>query len=343
MNKKMIISALSVALLSGGVLGYQSLVQAAAPNKVTTQASQGVKLDQKLMQQAQAKLKELTGNTYKLVQAEAMKGFVNFQRENFKLDSIMYKNSGELETILINILYEDLNGGKYQTSLENTWKTLFPGETPKYVQISESIYRVGTISSNAKQDKQIYLDVNGMAYGVDYAPEAAPASVEQAAVQALSKLTGGKVAKGAELDRVFVREGKPNVYRYSYKSKAMDVIFSIEEGTPELLQVEVYQSGKDKEKAKELTMDTIMKNATKAAKKMINFDLNGYTAARGANSWDGDLLTFTKEGAPTVIATMNPDGSFSSFEVKKYGQSINFYSNTIVGAPNEESKLLINQ
>ncbi|MEK4115667.1 hypothetical protein NST44_05630 [Paenibacillus sp. FSL W8-0919] len=357
MNKKIIFPMLGVALLSGSLLGCQTPAQADAPNTVNINASQNVKADQKLIQQAQDKLKELTGNTYKLIQGTAMKDLVSFKRENFKYDVITYKKNGKLESININVNYEDLNGGKYQTELGKTWEALFPGETPKYVSISESNYSVGTISSNAKQNKQVYMEENGEVHGVNYAPDDAPASVEKKAAQVLSKLTNGKVKQGAKLDRVFVRDGKPNVYQYKYKSKTMNASFAIEEKTLELLQAGVYQSNgksidnykefqkKEKEKdakIKKLTLDTLMKNAVKDAKTMLNLDLKGYKGARGTNAWDKDQMTFTKKGAPTVIATVDADGSFNEFIVEKYGQHLSFDGNTIVGPANEGPKLLIN-
>ncbi|MNJ56861.1 hypothetical protein D3C77_524250 [compost metagenome] len=77
------------------------------------------------------------------------------------------------------------------------------------------------------------------------------------------------------------------------------------------------------------------------AKTMINFDLKGYKGARGTNAWDNDQMTFTKKGAPTVTATVDAAGSFNDFIVEKYGQYLAFNENTIVGAPDEEPKLLI--
>jgi ribosomal protein L5 len=356
MNKKIIFPILGVALLSGSLLGYQSLVQADAPNNVNINVSQDIKLDQKLMQTAQDKLKELTGNTYTLIQGTATKDSIHLKRENFKDDIIAYKANGKLETISIKINYEDLNGGKYQTKLKETWAALFPGEEPKYVNISESIYYVGTISSNAMQNKQIYMQENGEAYGVNYAPDDAPASVQKEADLVLSKLTDGKVKQGTELNRMFVRDGKPNVYQYKYKSEAMEVSFAIEEQTLELLQADVnhtdgkgvdsYEEFQEREKEKsakikKLTLDTLMKNAMKDAKTMLDLDLKGYKGARGANAWDEDYMTFTKEGAPSVSARFNKDGSFRSFTIDKYDQEIDFYGMTIVGPPNEELKLLI--
>jgi len=357
MNKKKIFPILGVALLSGSLLGCQTPVEADSPYKVNINASQNVKADQKLMQQAQDKLKELTGNTYKLIQGTAMKDFVSFKRENFKNDVITYKKNGKLESININVNYEDLNGGKYQTELGKTWEALFPGEAPKYVSISESNYSVGTISSNAKQNKQVYMTEKEQAHGVNYAPDDAPASVEKKAAQVLSKLTNGKVKQGAKLDRVFVRDGKPNVYQYKYKSKTMNASFAIEEKTLELLQAGVYHSNgksidnykefqkneKEKDaKIKKLTLDTLMKNAVKDAKTMLNLDLKGYKGARGTNAWDKDQMTFTKKGAPTVIGTVDTDGSFNEFIVEKYGQHLSFGGNTIVGPANEGPKVLIN-
>jgi hypothetical protein len=356
MNKKIIFPILGVALLSGSLLGYQTSAQADATNTVKINASQEVKLEQKLMQQAQDKLKELTGNTYTLIQGTAMKDFMSFKRENFKYDIITYKANGKVEDIGIKINYEDLNGGKYQTKLKETWETLFPGEEPKYVSISESIYSVGTISSNAKQNKQIYMQENGETYGVNYAPDDASVSMQEKATQVLSKLTNGKIKQGAELNRVFVREGKPNVYQYKYKSEAMKVSFAIEEQTLELLQVDVchtdgksvdsYEEFQKREKEKnaklnKLTLDTLMKNAMKDAKAMLNLDLKGYKGVKGSNAWDEDQMTFTKEGAPSVTARFDIDGSFSSFTMDKYNQMIDFYGMTIVGSPNEELKLLI--
>ncbi|MEK3787370.1 hypothetical protein [Paenibacillus sp. FSL K6-1230] len=356
MNKKTIFPILGVALLSGSLLGCQTSTQANSANKVNAIASQEAKLDQKLMQTAQDKLKELTGNTYTLIQGTAMKDFVSFKRENSKYDTITYKANGELENIGIKVNYEDLNGGKYQTKLKETWEALFPGETPKYVDISESIYRVGTISSNAKQNKQVYMEDNGKVHGVNYAPDGAPASVQKKAAQVLSKLTNGKVKKGEKLDRVFVLDGKPNVYQYNYTSKTINVSFAIEEQTLELLQASVqhsssknadsYKEYQNKEKSKEakikkLTLDTLMKNAMKDAKTMLNLDLKGYKGATGTNAWDKDQMTFTKKGAPTVIGTVDADGSFTDFIVEKYGLQLSFGGNTIVGAPNEEPKLLI--
>ncbi|MFP4975169.1 hypothetical protein ACE6ED_07155 [Paenibacillus sp. CN-4] len=343
MNRKIIVPILGVALLSGSLLGCQAYVQANASNKVNTNASQGVKSDQKLMQQAQDKLKELTGNTYTLIPGTAMKDVVNFKRENFKYDIISYQKSGKLENIGININYEDLNGGKYQAKLEKAWKALFPAENPKYVNISESIYSVGTISANAKQNKQVYMKESEQAYGVNYAPDAAPASVQKKAAQVISKLTNGKVKTGAKLDRVFIREGKPDVYRYRYKSNSVNASFAIEEQTLQLLQASVHQQEKAKgATSKQLTLDTLMKNAVKDAKMMIDFDLKGYKGARGTNAWDKDEMTFTKKGAPTVTATVNTDGSFNDFIVEKYGQYLTFSENTIVGPANEEPKVLIN-
>ncbi|WP_342553511.1 hypothetical protein [Paenibacillus sp. FSL R7-0652] len=356
MNRKKIFPMIGVALLSGSLLGCQAPVQADSANKVNINASQHVKADQKLMQQAQDKLKELTGNTYKLIQGKAMKDFVSFKRENFKYDTISYRTNGKLDDIGITINYEDLNGGKYQSKLKEAWETLFPGEEPKYVSISESIYRVGTISSNAKQNKQVYMEENGDVHGVNYTPDNAPASVQKQAAQVLSKLTNGKVKKGEKLDRVFVLDGKPSVYQYKFKSKTMDVSFAIEDQTLEVLQAGVQSNGKGiddynefqkKEKAKDaklkkLTLDTLMKNAVKDAKAMINFDLKGYKGARGTNAWDKDQMTFTKQGAPTVLATMNADGSFNSFIVEKNGQHLSFGGNTIVGPANEQPKILIN-
>lgn len=129
-------------------------------------------------------------------------------------------------------------------------------------------------------------------------------------LQVLSKLTNGKVKKGEKLDRVFVLDGKPSVYQYKFKSKTMDVSFAIEDQTLEVLQAGVQSNGKGiddynefqkKEKAKDaklkkLTLDTLMKNAVKDAKAMINFDLKGYKGARGTNAWDKDQMTFTKQG-----------------------------------------------
>lgn len=356
MNKKIIFPIVGAALLSGSLLGYDTTIQANSHNNANVSIEQDAKSEQTPMQKAQAKLKELTGNTYKLVPETAMDGFVGFKRENFKGDTITYKANGKLDNIGIKINYEDLNGGKYQTKLKETWETLFPGETPKYVSISESIYYEGTISSNAMQNKQIYMQENGNVYGVNYAPDDAPASVQNKADQVFSKLTDGKVKQGAKLDRMYVSDGKPNVYQYKYKSKTMNVIFAIEEQTLELLQADVYHSdGKSVDsyeefqkreeeknaKIKKLTLDTLMKNAIRDAKNMLDLDLEGYQGARGTNAWDEDYMTFTKEGAPSVTAGFNKDGSFSSFIIDKYNQTIDFYGMTIQGPPNEELKLLI--
>ncbi|GJM72374.1 hypothetical protein HMSSN036_45900 [Paenibacillus macerans] len=134
MNKKKIIPIIGVALLSGSLLGCQTPVQADAPNKVNINASQDVKLEEKLMQQAQDKLKELTGNTYTLIQGTAMKDIVSFKRENFKDDIITYKKNGKLENIGININYEDLNGGKYQTKTEGNVGSFVPRGNTKVCQ-----------------------------------------------------------------------------------------------------------------------------------------------------------------------------------------------------------------
>ncbi|CAI6079932.1 hypothetical protein PAECIP112173_02749 [Paenibacillus sp. JJ-100] len=358
MNKKRILPIIGVTLLSGSLLGCQTPVQADASNPVNIKASQDVKPDQKLMQQAQNKLKELTGNTYTLTQGTGMKGFVNFQREGFKKDSISYKEAnGKLDSLNININYEDLNGGKYQTKLKETWKALFPGEEPKHVDISESIYRVGTISSNAKQNKQVFMEDNGKVFGVNYAPDKAPASVQKKATQVISNLTNGKIKKGEKLDRVFVVDGKPNVYKYKYTSKTMTVTFAIEDETLELLHTGAFDSSgksvasydefqkKEKskdEKIKKLTLDTLTKNATRDAKKMLNLDLKGYKGTRGTNAWDNNILTFTKKGAPTVTATVDSNGSFTEFTVEKYGLQLSYGGLVIVGAPNEDPKILIN-
>ncbi|RAR43710.1 hypothetical protein [Paenibacillus sp. MDMC362] len=357
MNKKNIFSIIGAALLSGSLLGYDTPIQANSHNNENVYIKQDAKSEQTLMQKAQDKLKELTGNTYTLIQGTAAKESIHLKRENFKDDIIAYKANGKLETISIKINYEDLNGGKYQTKLKESWEALFPGEAPKYVSISESNYSVGTISSNAKQNKQVYMTEKEQAHGVNYAPDDAPVSVEKKAAQALSKLTNGKVKQGAKLDRVFVRDGKPNVYQYKYKSKTMNASFAIEEKTLELLQAGVYQSNgksidnykefqkneKEKDaKIKKLTLDTLMKNAVKDAKTMLNLDLKGYKGARGTNAWDKDQMTFTKKGAPTVIATVDADGSFNEFIVEKYGQHLSFGGNTIVGPANEGPKLLIN-
>jgi hypothetical protein len=355
MNKRKIFPILGVALLSASLVGCQTPVQADAPKVVSSNTSQDGKLN--LMQQAQDKLKGLTGNTYTLIQGTAMKDFANFKRENFKNDIITYKKNGKLESINININYDDLNGGKYQSEMEKTWRLLFSQDAPKYVSISESIYSVGTISSNAKQDKQVYMKKDEQAYGVNYAPENAPAAVEKKATQVLSKLTNGKIKQGAKLDRVFVRDGKPNVYQYKYKSQSMNASFALEEKTLDLLQAGVHDSNgksidnykefqkKDtakNEKIKKLTLDTLMKNAMKDAKVKIDFDLKGYKGTRGTNAWDKDEMTFTKKGAPTVIATVDAEGSFNDFIVEKYGQYLAFNEKTIVGPANEEPKLLIN-
>ncbi|MCM3698554.1 hypothetical protein [Paenibacillus macerans] len=356
MNKKIIFPIVGVALLLGSLLGYDTPIQANTYNNVDVNIEQDAKSEQTLMQTAQAKLEELTGNTYTLIQGTATKDSIHFKRENFKDDIIAYKADGKLETIIIKINYEDLNGGKYQTKLKETWAALFPGEEPKYVNISESIYYEGTISSNAMQNKQIYMQENGEVYGVNYAPDNASASVQKKADQVFSKLTDGKVKQGAELDRMYVRDGKPDVYQYKYKSKTMDVIFAIEEQTLELLQAYVYHSDgkgvdsyeefqeREKEKSakiKKLTLDTLMKNAMKDAKTMLDLDLKGYEGARGTNAWDENHMTFTKEGAPSVSARFNKDGSFRSFTIDKYDQEIDFYGMTIAGPPNEELKLLI--
>ncbi|MGZ7442447.1 hypothetical protein [Paenibacillus sp. TH7-28] len=356
MNKKIIFPIVGVALLSGSLLGYDTPIQANTYNNLDVNIEQDAKSEQTLMQTAQDKLKELTGNTYTLIYGTAAKDSIHFKRENFKDDIIAYKANGKLEDIGIKINYEDLNGGKYQTKLKETWAALFPGEEPKYVSISESIYSVGTISSNAMQNKQIYMQENGEAYGVNYAPDDASASVHKKAAQVLSKLTDGKVKQGAKLDRMFVRDGKPNVYQYKYKSEAMEVSFAIEEQTLELLQADVYHTDgkgvdsyeefqkREKEKnakMKKLTLDTLMKNAINDAKTMLNLDLEGYKGARGTNAWDEDNMTFTKEGAPSVTARFDKDGSFNSFIIDKYNQEIDFYGMTIVGPPNEELKLLI--
>lgn len=356
MNKKIIIPIVGAALLSGSLLGFDTMNQSNAYNNVNSKLEQGAKSEQTPMQKAQDKLIELTGNTYTLIQGTTGKNTIHFKRESVKDDIIAYKADGKLETISMKINYEDLNGGKYQTKLKETWQALFPREEPKYVNISESIYYEGTISSNALQNKQIYMQENGKAYGIDYAPGEATASLQEEATQVLSRLTDGKIKQGANLDRMYVREGKPNVYQYKYKSKTMNVSFAIEEQTLELLQADVYlKDGKgvdnyeefqkrENEKSaelKKLTLDTLLKNAMKDAKKMLNLDLKGYKGAAGTNAWDEDYMTFTKEGAPSVTARFNQDGSFSSFTVDKYNQTIDFYGMTIAGPPNEELKLIL--
>ncbi|CAI6079928.1 hypothetical protein PAECIP112173_02748 [Paenibacillus sp. JJ-100] len=355
MNKKIMIPIVGAALLSGSLLGYNTTTQANSSNNVNSSVEQGAKSEQTLMQKAQAKVKELTGNTYTLIQGTTTKDSIHFNRENFN-DIIAYKANGELEHISIKINYEDLKGGKYQTKLKETWDALFPGEEPKFVNISESAFYTGTFSSNAMQNKQIFMKENVHVYGVDYAPDDAPTSVQKKADEVFSKFTDGKVKQGAKLDRVYVSEGQPNVYQYKYKSKAVDVTFAIEEQTMEVLQAYVHHSdgtsvnnyeefqAREKEKSatiKKLTLDTLMKNAMRDAKYMLNLDLKGYKGERGTNPWDEDSMTFTKEGAPSVTASFNKDGSFRSFVVDKYGQDMNFYGNTIVGPANEELKLLI--
>jgi len=356
MNKKIIFPIVGAALLSGSLLGFDTTNQTNAYNNVNTNIKQSAALEQTPMQKAQDKLRELTGNTYTLIQGVIGKDAIHFKRDSVKDDIIAYKANGKLETIGIKINYEDLNGGKYQAKLKETWETLFPGEEPKYVNISESIYYEGTISSNALQNKQIYMQENGKVYGIDYAPGEAPASLQEEAAEVLSRLTDGKIKQGAKLDRMYVRDGKPNVYQYKYKTKTMNVSFAIEEQTLELLQADVYlKDGKgvdnygefqkrENEKSaelKKLTLDTLLENAVKDAKKMMDLDLKGYKGTIGANAWDEDYMTFTKEGAPSVTGRFNKDGSFSSFTVDKYNQTIDFYGMTIAGPPNEELKLIL--
>ncbi|MEC0331430.1 hypothetical protein P4H42_17605 [Paenibacillus macerans] len=375
-------AALAAIIAGAGTVGVMRAVQAAPAAKSavpqeaaqaakaaqTSQTSQAEKaehagqtaglnnVDQKLIDAAQAKLKEfvkepvafLKAETAKLGDEEAVCFVISETKmgsETSPNENVTVKRDGTVVNLYLSTSYKELNDN-VKAKLDLAWKQAYNKDSSGIERVfvhytNSEFYFTGLDYTNitAANGKKESVDlINGK---LDYSggkleEQEVPAAINKAAAEALSR--AGATAKGSP-DVTF--GNKPNgkkVYYFTYgETNKGEVKVNVEETTNRLLGLSLEDSSllKDlsqvsKENAEEETnairekvngygLDELKKAAVEQAKAMLNLDLSDYAAKRDETSKSSyhNSVVFTKEGAPGVTGYFNAKGFFHGFNIEQ--------------------------
>ncbi|RRJ64548.1 hypothetical protein EHV15_17660 [Paenibacillus oralis] len=325
-----ILSIMLLASLMTSPISNVTVQAASAPSEEVKEINLA-DVDPKIADAVQAKLQELTGNTYPLGAVfKGDEGAYVFKLQKSQTDQVIVNSKGIADFVSIDISYDELGNEQLKKQLDQAWSEFFPDSSEPLENVNlwgGSVDDLRMWASN--QVGTIYL-VHGK---VDHAlrhvqDKDIPADVLKTAEKTLASSGGGLVKKTRTLEGVTLKAGQKPVYNFLYTTNKGNVWIHIEEGTLQRTEVNL-QALSDKlfevtskakgdaidKKLQSFKTNTLLKAAIKDAKAIMDLDLSGYSAKRAKNRTD--TLIFSKKGAPTVTGMFNSKGSFYYFRVDK--------------------------
>ncbi|MCM3703328.1 hypothetical protein [Paenibacillus macerans] len=310
----------SVALAAMLVSGLPD-ASAHAASAVTIQ-----NVDQALIEAAQNKLKEITGNTYSFSKAEAFGNDVAFEIEGNSYSQVIVDAEGTVNIISAQFKYKDLQNAKFKKELKDAWKKAFPKNNEELDIVIVNYTDSEGLKVNTGNDAgTVYLTNGKLVYStVDVKDKDVPQPAKAAADAALAKI-GGLKKKVRSVSGMTMKPNQKPVYNLAYTTDKGNVWIDVEKGSNRILTVNAIAlsdqlhrvNTKDREaienKIKSYTVDQLLKTATKQAKSIMSLNLSGYTAEKVEGN--EDTVMFTKKGAPQVQGKFNSKGQFYYFEV----------------------------
>ncbi|GJM70312.1 hypothetical protein HMSSN036_25280 [Paenibacillus macerans] len=310
----------SVALAAMLVSGLPD-TSAHAASAVTIQ-----NVDQALIEAAQNKLKEITGNTYSFSKAEAFGNDVSLEIEGNSYSQVIVDAEGTVKIISVQFEYKDLQNAKFKNELKAAWKKAFPKNNEELDIVIVNYTDTEGLKVNTGNDAgTVYLTNGKLEYStVDVKEKDVPQPVKAAADAALTKI-GGLKKKARSVSGMTIKPNQKPVYNLAYTTDKGNVWIDVEQGTNRIMTVNAMalsdqlhkKDTKDREaienKIKSYTVDQLLKTAAKQAKSIMNLDLSGYAAEKVKGN--EDTVMFTKKGAPKVQGKFNSKGQFYYFEV----------------------------
>ncbi|GIO85636.1 hypothetical protein J25TS5_25680 [Paenibacillus faecis] len=333
-NMRIILPLLSAMLLFGTVASPSWSVLSAAA-KTDSGTTKDTAAQQKAMETAKAKIKEITGNDYEVIVTGSDGGTTLLGTKKNKSDQIIVSSKGEANDVFLTFSYTDLNNEtKLKEQLDKAWKELFPNDNDPLQYVSVHTFTDLPAEVKASNSKgKISLKDGKLEYGVRYAKEQEiPSDALKAADQVLGRIGKGLTKTGRNLKAVVLRPGEPSVYNFEYTTNKGKVWIGIEEKS--LLPVEVSIDDKilsngtnedydtEQKKLNSLDISKLAKAAKQEAKTIMKLDLSGYNVEK--YKYRNDVLVFTKKGSPEVQIGFTSKGSFHSYSILKYKNRVPF-------------------
>ncbi|CAM3856258.1 MULTISPECIES: hypothetical protein [Paenibacillus] len=350
MNKiyKVVSTAALAAVLAG--VGAVGAVQAGkggkveqAGNAVSSNKVNQLTSDQKLVDAAQAKLKEFIMTPVSFSKAETVDygGEVisfSWEKKSTLAGEVLVKPDGKVVKLYVNPKLVELNDST-KSKLNAAWKQIFNKSADGYTRLNVHYLEEGGSTDIIAYSNNDFVNlVDGKAARGGGALKEVPAPIQKAAAQALSRV-GAKQGKDNPRASFVIELNKKKVYALEYKTNKGNIELEIEESTNRLLgiklqalslvkelsEVSVENPEKEtqaiREKVNSFSLGKLKIAAVKQAKEIMNLDLSGYQAAReensGAPSAFHDAVIFTKKGSPTVTGYFNSKGVFSGFRIEQ--------------------------
>ncbi|RRJ62735.1 hypothetical protein EHV15_07125 [Paenibacillus oralis] len=283
-------------------------------------------VDQALIEAAQNKLKEITGNTYSFSKAKAFGNDVEFEIEGQSYSQVIVDTEGTVNFISAQFKYKDLQNEKFKKELKDAWKKAFPKNNQELDLVIVNYMGSEGLKVNAGNDAgTIFLKNGKLEYStIDVKDKDVPQPAKAAADAALAKI-GGLKKKARSVSGMTIRPNQKPVYNLAYTTDKGNAWIDVEQGTNRIMTVNALalsdqlhkKDTKDREaienKIKSYTVDQLLKTAAKQAKSIMSLNLSGYTAEKVEGN--EDTVVFTKKGAPQVTGKFNSKGQFYYFEV----------------------------
>lgn len=333
MNNKLkmisLIAATSV-MIGTASLGDAGAAGAAQANKTKPSATSAATKQQtkSISEQANTKLKELTGKTYPLSKGNVWKTG-NDTGYDFKISGV---KNGEVNVI---------NGQISRIQLTLQWPNLLPlhkkqlesilqssGITNRPNEVSLSVdYKAG---SAAKSQLEWFAVVDSHSLTIlgdkvvrhvtQLTPETADPEIVRAAEEILQKIDGvtaSRLAKAA-----YVKQNNKSMFELQFDGPtAKEPIFiTMDETSRQAVKIDLpniedtpseYVKGYAKMMA--LSPASLLKTAAPLTKQAMNIDLTGYSASKDKDH--PGVVLFTKKYSPSIQGTYNTKGQFHKLEV----------------------------
>ena len=328
---KIILPILGGMLLFGAAVVPNWGVLYAAPKKESS-ITKITDAQQKALEIAKAKIKEITGNDYEVVAAGNDKSTMKFKTKNNKSDSILVSSKGEIAHLSLTFSYKDLKETKLKEQLDKAWTELFPNEDESLQNVTVNMFTGMATEVKASNSKgMIGLKDGKLIYGGLYAKEKeiSPDALE-AADQVLKRIGKGLTKTGRDLKVVVKRPGESSVYGIEYTTNKGKVRIDIEEKSLVPVRVsmdeKILSNGKkqayeaEQKKINSLDINKLGKAAKQEAKTIMKLDLSGYNVAK--SKYQNDVLVFSKKGASDVQVSFTGNGSFHTFLISKYNSIV---------------------
>lgn len=337
---KVVSTAALAAIIAGtGAIGATGTVQAASAAEAGQTEQTGKvnikNVDKKLVDAAQAKLKEYAKGSVSFSKAETTEynGEVvslSWQKNGQLSGSVYVKPDGKVVRVYLDLKYAQLND-TLKSKLSSAWKQLYQKAPSGFTSLDVNYLEDGSTDIMAFCNNERITLVDGKVESGGGSLKLVPAAIQKAAAQALSRV--GAKAKGSPRIYYSLKPNKKKVYELEYSTNKGNIELEIEETTNRLLGIDLGYLSLIKElgnvskenpgeetkaiqdKVKSYTLDDLKKSAVKQAKEIMNLNLAGYGAElKDVNTYP--YVVFSKKGSPAVKGYFNSKGEFHSFVIE---------------------------